>query len=90
MSCEAALIQAAAAVSVPFELADAARRLEQGGSRIYQHYLISRLKRSYRKKIASLPLPSPVALERIHTLRQYDQQSTAERFCRRGRLLCPL
>ncbi len=51
--------------------------MEQGGSRIYQHHLINRLKRSYRKKITSRPLPFPVDLERIHTLRQYDQQITA-------------
>ena len=34
---DAALVRAAMAVSVPFVLGDAARRLEQGNSRIYQH-----------------------------------------------------
>lgn len=72
-----ALVQAAVAVSVPFVLADAARRLEQGGSRIYQHYLITRLKRSYRLKFARRPSPLRVDLDRIRTLWEYDQWVTA-------------
>lgn len=74
---EAALLQAAMAVSVPFVLGDAARRLEQGGSRIYQRYLMGRLKRSYLRKFAATPAPFTVDLNCIHTLRQYDQQITA-------------
>ncbi|ADW19010.1 alpha/beta hydrolase fold protein [Desulfobulbus propionicus DSM 2032] len=73
----ASLLQAAMAVSVPFVLGDAARRLEQGGSRIYQHYLLDRLKRSYRRKFAQTSSPLRVDLDRIHTLREYDQQVTA-------------
>jgi len=71
------LLQAAAAVSVPFVLADAARRLEQGGSRIYQHYLLSRLKQAYRRKFAAMASPLQVDLERVRTLWEYDQQVTA-------------
>ena len=74
---EGSLLSAAMAVSVPFVLADAARRLEQGGSRLYQHYLLSRLKRSYRAKSAG-PCSLPwVDLDRIATLRQYDELITA-------------
>ena len=73
----ASLLQAAVAVSAPFVLADAARRLEQGSSRLYQHYLINRLKRSYRQKCMALDLPLRVDLDRIHTLREYDERITA-------------
>ena len=72
-----ALLQAAVAVSVPFVLADAARRLEQGSSRIYQHYLMTRLKRSYQRKFAAMASPLRVDLNRIHTLWEYDQWVTA-------------
>ena len=74
---EESLLSAAMAVSVPFVLADAARRLEQGGSRLYQHYLLSRLKRSYRVKFAGQCSLPQVDLDRIATLRQYDNLITA-------------
>ena len=74
---EAALLQAAMAVSVPFVLGDAARRLEQGGSRIYQHYLMNRLKGSYLRKFATMPSPLAVDLDQLHSLWQYDQAITA-------------
>ena len=74
---DAALVRAAMAVSVPFVLGDAARRLEQGNSRIYQHYLLGRLKRSYQRKFTTLPSPLSVDLDRIQTLWQYDQAITA-------------
>jgi predicted alpha/beta-fold hydrolase len=72
-----ALVRTAMAVSVPFVLGDAARRLEQGPSRIYQYYLMRRLKQSYARKFATMPSPIRVDLDRIHTLRQYDEQITA-------------
>ncbi|MBV5319301.1 MAG: hydrolase [Desulfobulbaceae bacterium] len=72
-----ALLQAAAAISVPFVLADAARRLEQGPSRIYQHYLLTRLKHSYRHKFSTKPSPLQIDLNRIRTLWDYDQEVTA-------------
>lgn len=72
-----ALLRAAVAISVPFVLADAARRLEQGASRLYQHYLLTRLKRAYQHKFSSLPSPLRVDLETITTLWDYDQQVTA-------------
>ncbi len=77
ISGDAAMLQAAMAVSVPFVLGDAARRLEQGCSRIYQRYLMGRLKRSYLRKFATTPAPFKVDLNRIHTLWQYDQEITA-------------
>ncbi len=73
----ASLLPAAAAVSVPFVLGAAARRLEQGASRIYQRYLLQRLKQSYRLKFSTAPSPLQVDLELIQTLWQYDEQVTA-------------
>ncbi|MGD9947053.1 MAG: hydrolase [Desulfobulbus sp.] len=77
ISGKESLLQTAMAVSVPFVLGDAARRLEEGPSRIYQRYLMNRLKRSYIRKFADMPSPIQVDLDQIHTLRQYDQQITA-------------
>ncbi len=72
-----ALLRAAVAISVPFVLADAARRLEQGFSRIYQHYLLTRLKRAYLRKFSTIPSPLRIDLNKIATLWDYDQQVTA-------------
>ena len=72
-----ALVQTAMAVSVPFVLADAAKRLEKGPSRIYQRYLMNKLKRSYLRKFAQTPSPIKVDLDHIRTLWQYDEQITA-------------
>ncbi len=77
LSGQAALVRTAMAVSVPFVLGDAAKRLEKGSSRIYQRYLMNRLKRSYLRKFAETPSPLTVDLDGIHTLWQYDQAITA-------------
>ncbi|WP_035215728.1 hydrolase [Desulfobulbus elongatus] len=74
---DASQLRAAMAVSVPFVLADAARRLEQGSSRLYQQYLLDRMKRSYRWKCQAVASPLRVDLDRIRTLREYDERITA-------------
>ena len=74
---EDSMLSAAMAVSPPFVLAEAARRLEQGCSRLYQHYLLSRLKQSYLVKRANQDSLPQVDLDRIRTLRQYDELITA-------------
>jgi len=71
------LLRAAVAISVPFVLGDAARRLEQGVSRIYQQYLLNRLRQSYQLKFKTIPSPLRVSLEQIRTLREYDHSVTA-------------
>jgi predicted alpha/beta-fold hydrolase len=76
-SGSSSLLQAAAAISVPFDLGNAARRLEQGASRIYRFYLLNRLKQSYRDKFSALPSPLKVRLDQIRTLWDYDEQVTA-------------
>lgn len=71
------LLRAAVAISVPFVLGDAARRLEQGVSRIYQQYLLNRLRQSYLLKSKTIPSPLRVPLAQIRTLREYDHLVTA-------------
>ncbi|MBL8259364.1 MAG: hydrolase [Candidatus Competibacteraceae bacterium] len=70
---------AAVAVSVPFLLDAAARRLGRGFSRFYQYFLIGELKRSYRAKFRRRP-DGPVALDRLSALRDFyafDDRVTA-------------
>ncbi|MFP4080785.1 MAG: hydrolase [Ectothiorhodospira sp.] len=75
---EATPLTAAAALSVPFDLDDAARRMEQGASRLYQRYLLTRLKRALARKARRMPLPvDPAAARRAHTFRTFDDAVTA-------------
>jgi predicted alpha/beta-fold hydrolase len=68
----------AVAVSVPFDLARTARRLEQGFSRIYQRYLLNRLRRSYRAKLPLHDLPvTGEQLDELDTFRKFDDTVTA-------------
>lgn len=64
---------AAAAVSVPFDLHDAARRLNMGPSRFYQWVLLRRLRISIlRKNHVDAAL-----LHSLHSLRDFDEYVTA-------------
>jgi hypothetical protein len=75
---ESAGISTAVAISVPFDLEQAALRLEHGLSRIYQHYLVKKLHGSARRKSRTHQLPWPA--ERIHelrTFRRFDNEITA-------------
>ena len=75
---ERAPIDAAAVVSVPFLLADSARRMEQGFSRIYQWELVARLRRSIAAKRRRLELPlRRTDLSGIWTFREFDEHVTA-------------
>lgn len=67
----------AVAISVPFRLADAARRLERGASRLYQRHLVSSLQAAYRSKFARMPSPLDVDVDRLDTFRLFDDQVTA-------------
>ena len=69
---------AAVAVSVPFLLGNAAKKLEHGLSRIYQAHLISSLKQKTRSKFKHMQ--APVCLDNINhlnTFYQFDDQITA-------------
>jgi predicted alpha/beta-fold hydrolase len=72
------LVIAAAAVSVPFLLAEGARRMERGLSQIYQWRLIRMMKQSLDKKFANRP--APIDLRQVRRARNFwtfDDQVTA-------------
>ncbi len=73
-------LTAAVAVSIPFELGTAADSMESGFSRIYQWYLVRKLKRAVRAKMANgsfeLSLSS-AELDRLRTFREFDDAVTA-------------
>ncbi len=69
---------AAVAVSVPFELNKAADKLEQGFSRIYQHYLLTKLLAKAKLKSELLKRHIDMGLiNKIRTIRQFDDWLTA-------------
>jgi predicted alpha/beta-fold hydrolase len=71
-------IRAAVAVSVPFLLAESARRLDRGFSRIYQWGLMRSLRRSVSEKRKRMALP--LRIQDISTLRtfwDFDEHVTA-------------
>jgi len=72
-----ARIQRAVAVSVPFVLHDAARRMSSGLSRLYQRHLLSRLQKKYRRKFRHRSSPLKVDVTRLETFFQFDDQVTA-------------
>jgi predicted alpha/beta-fold hydrolase len=74
----AAPLQAAAAVSVPFSLADGAVRLNRGLSRIYQGYLIRLLQRKVLRKVRLGRLDFEAAeVARLKTFYRFDDAVTA-------------
>ncbi len=70
-------LEAAIAVSVPFQLADAVKRLNQGFSKFYRQYLLTSLCNSYRQKFSVIPSPLDIEIEQIKSLWQYDDSITA-------------
>lgn len=77
-SAESCDIAAAAAVSVPFELAAGAARLNQGLSRLYQHHLVGSMKRKLREKFADRNAPIDLSdLERCNDFWSFDDHVTA-------------
>ncbi|HQU15316.1 MAG: hydrolase [Chromatiales bacterium 21-64-14] len=71
-------LRCAVAVSVPFELAKSAQRLERGFSRVYQWSLVRRLRRSVREKFRTVPSPLDLrGLSNCRTFRAFDDRITA-------------
>ena len=71
-------ISAAAAVSTPFDLASSTSILEKGFSRIYQNHFVNLLRESAKRKFRDLPpLFNPGDLNKIKTLREFDERVTA-------------
>ena len=73
-------LRAAVAVSIPFELGAVADSIKIGFSRIYQWYLVRKLKKALRAKMANgsfeLSLSS-ADLDRLHTFHEFDDAVTA-------------
>lgn len=70
-------LQAAIAVSVPFQLQECACKLERGFSVIYGRYLVNKLKASYRNKFSQMTSPLSVDLNTLKTLFAFDNKITA-------------
>lgn len=77
---ECSPLTCAVAVSPPFQLDQAAARLERGLSRIYRRHLLGSLKRAmmekYRQRSEALPV-SVGTLDRLRTFRAFDDAVTA-------------
>jgi predicted alpha/beta-fold hydrolase len=71
-------IVGAAAVSVPYDLASSARRIDRGFSRVYQAHFLRSLRRKAAQKQATFPdrLP-PAALTHARTIYAFDDGVTA-------------
>ena len=70
-------LQRAVAVSVPFQLGDAARKLSTGFSRLYQNHLLERLRRNFRRKFRQRASPLPVDVDRLRDFYSFDDKVTA-------------
>lgn len=72
-------LRAAVAVSPPLRLATAANRIDEGLSRIYQAYLMRRMKASTRvrrRQLGDLPIDT-ARMERSRSFREFDDCVTA-------------
>lgn len=70
-------IKAAAAISVPFDLARSSRHIDRGFSRIYQRHFIRSLKRKTVAKLERFPdLVERERLTRIRTMYEFDETLT--------------
>lgn len=74
------LLQAAVVVSAPLMLEPCSLRMEQGFSRVYQHYLLGQLKQNAMRKLlhypGTLPLNLP-QLNKLRRIREFDEVITS-------------
>ncbi len=70
-------LRAAVAVSAPFLLAPAADHLSDGPARFYGRYLTRLMLNRVRRKFSVTPPPHMPPLERIRSLRDFDEHVTA-------------
>jgi predicted alpha/beta-fold hydrolase len=71
-------LRAASAVSVPFDLEAASRKIERGFSRVYTRFFLKSLKVKALAKVARFPdVADPGAVRRARTLREFDDAFTA-------------
>jgi predicted alpha/beta-fold hydrolase len=71
------ILKKAVAVSVPFKLHDAAKRLEKGVSKIYREYLLMSLRKTYIEKFNTMTSPLNVDVKSIKSFWDYDDKVTA-------------
>ena len=71
------LLKKAVAVSVPFKLHDAAKRLEKGLSKIYREHLLISLRKTYIKKFKTITSPLNVDVKQLKSFWDYDDKITA-------------
>ncbi|WP_417760772.1 hydrolase [Shewanella sp.] len=74
---EHCLLQAAAVVSAPLELAGCARKLEHGFSRVYQRHLLKQLQRKMQLKQQRHPSLTMPGLSALNTFYRFDDRITA-------------
>jgi predicted alpha/beta-fold hydrolase len=74
---EQSKIQHAVAVSVPYILSDAAKRMNQGVSKNYQNYLLTKLRQSYQQKYQHRASPLNVDIDQLKDFASFDDQVTA-------------
>jgi predicted alpha/beta-fold hydrolase len=75
---DAALLDRAVAISVPFELAACSTALSRGFARVYAHHLLSSLQHKLRARAAELaPYCDPAAGFRARTFHDFDDAVTA-------------
>jgi predicted alpha/beta-fold hydrolase len=68
---------AAAAVSVPFDLARSSRRINRGFSRFYQRFFLNSLRRKAQEKALRFPdLAPPGSIAALRTLEDFDNLIT--------------
>jgi len=70
-------LKKAAAVSVPFRLQDAAKRLEKGISKIYREHLLVSLRKTYIEKFKIIKSPLNVDVAQLKSFWDYDDKVTA-------------
>lgn len=70
-------LKKAVAVSVPFKLHDAAKRLQMGLSKIYRNYLLNSLRKKYTEKFKTISSPLNVDVKQLESFWDYDDQVTA-------------
>lgn len=74
---DASPLSKAVAVSVPFQLDQAAQRLASGLSRLYQKHLVDSLVDDYRAKFTRIDSPLDVRLDQLTDFYRFDDQITA-------------
>ena len=70
-------VEHAIAISVPYVLSDAAKRMSKGLSKIYQTHLVKRLQKSYNEKFAQRHSPINPNIKTLNDFYHFDDQITA-------------